>query len=91
MVNVEPRWKQGSGKKTKTVRLPDLSTRSRGLCEARTEACITEAVHKHHIQPRRHGDHSAENLLHVCAPCHGHIHSHPEESYRMGWLKKGNT
>lgn len=49
------------------------------------------ANHLHHKLPRSHGGkHVAENLLHVCDGCHREIHAHPERSFRMGWLIRGN-
>jgi hypothetical protein len=54
----------------------EVAERSRGLCEARVSPrCHGTAQHVHHRKLRRHGDHSAENLLHVCHACHDAIHS----------------
>lgn len=65
-----------------------------GLCEARCHdgycdpetGRIYNATHMHHIRRRRHGDHSAANLLHVCAWCHQWIHEHVAEAKQKGWL-----
>ena len=61
--------------------------RAHGRCEARLDGCRGWGLHAHHVSPRSHGvDHSPENLLWVCGPCHAHIHDHPEESYDLGLL-----
>lgn len=48
---------------------------------------------RHHRQLRRHGDHSAANLILLCGSgttgCHGWVHANPALSYEMGWLLKG--
>lgn len=45
---------------------------------------------RHHRQLRRFGDHSAANLVLLCGSgttgCHGWVHAHPAEAYRLGWL-----
>ncbi len=30
--------------------------------------------------------HDPTNLVHLCRDCHGHVHSHPEQSYDTGWM-----
>lgn len=66
--------------------------RSGGLCEAQTPWCKGVATQLHHIGGRGPGKDAPDNLLHVCGgmdACHpGYIHSHPEESYRRGWMVK---
>lgn len=61
--------------------------RSGGTCEAGTDRCTHIAVHVHHKAGRVGPDpHHPDQLLHVCLACHDHIHSHPEQSYAMGWM-----
>lgn len=69
----------------------EVVARSGYWCEARY--CVHEdgkylrrATHMHHIRRRRHGDHSAANLLHVCAWCHDWIHRNVKEAKEKGWL-----
>ena len=65
--------------------------RSKGRCELGVVfGCRGKAEHLHHRRLRRHGDHRACNLLHLCLLCHDWIHRNPEESYREGWLVKGH-
>lgn len=62
--------------------------RSGGRCEAGAPGCQWQASHVHHIAGRRIPDpHHPDNLLHVCEACHTHIHGHPEESRRNGWMR----
>ena len=68
-----------------------VGERSRGVCEAATDACTGRAAHIHHIAGRGGPrPHRLENLLHVCRPCHDYIHAHPDESYLNGWMRKRN-
>jgi hypothetical protein len=64
--------------------------RSRDECEVQSTKCVERAAHYHHRKLRRHGDHSSANCLHVCAPCHTHIHSVGESAYLMGWLVRAH-
>ena len=49
--------------------------------------CDRPAVHRHHIRMRSQGgDHSLENLLHVCNHHHRFIHLAPKWSYEHGYL-----
>lgn len=59
--------------------------RSGGRCEL---CGFAEATHLHHRQLRRHGDHRIVNALHVCATCHGRVHSDRDVqvAYDAGWL-----
>ena len=49
-----------------------------------------EGGSRHHRQLRRHGDHSAANLVLLCGSgttgCHGWVHAHPADSYASGML-----
>lgn len=71
----------------------EVAARSGGLCEARVSwECAGMAQHLHHRKRRRHGDHTAANLLHVCWSCHDVIHNPSwaglaaDWSYRCGYL-----
>lgn len=65
-----------------------VEARSRGMCEAETPLCRGVAEAFHHRKLRRHGDHSVDNILHVCGlgACHTYVHEHVAESYERGWL-----
>lgn len=60
-----------------------VEKRSGGWCEL---GCRHRATHMHHRKLRRHGDHRAVNLIHVCAEHHHIIHASPDHSMRLGWL-----
>lgn len=58
-----------------------------GTCEARiTGICEGRAQHRHHRKLRRHGDHSATNLISVCFRCHEHIHRNPRWAISYGLI-----
>lgn len=63
--------------------------RSGGNCEAMIpfSGCNLQGEHLHHrkISGR---EHTVENLLHLCEPCHRHVHANPAESYGLGFLVK---
>lgn len=64
--------------------------RSEGTCEVMNPFTCTgqaEALHHRKISGR---EHSIENCVHICKPCHDWIHANPTESYRQGWLVKMN-
>lgn len=66
--------------------------RSGGRCEVAGPVCTGSGEHFHHVLRRSQGGkHSAANLLHACAADHRWIHEHPEDSYRMGWLKRSGS
>lgn len=51
--------------------------------------CTGRAEHAHHRRMRSQGGtDTAENLLAVCHACHDHVHAHPAEAYRRGWLER---
>lgn len=78
--------KQSAGGFPDHVRV-QARVRSGGICEAGSSACTGKAAHFHHRKLRRFKDHSIQNCLHVCAPCHRWIHDEePEVARMMGWL-----
>lgn len=76
----------------------EVYARSKGdgeirLCEARFSArCSVRGEHLHHKLARRHGDHSAENLLDVCLSCHAEIHASKDRKRveRLGLIVRSN-
>lgn len=55
--------------------------------DGRCERCGDTGHHVHHKAGRRHPEANAmHNLVLLCLFCHGHVHGHPAESYRDGWL-----
>lgn len=66
-----------------------VRSRANGRCEVRIEGvCLGRGDAAHHIVPRgRGGSDDPGNLLHVCSPCHRHIHAHPEWARQQGFLK----
>jgi 5-methylcytosine-specific restriction protein A len=54
--------------------------------------CLGEATDVHHRLVKGMGGtkraevHGLANLVCLCRSCHNHIHSHPEESYALGFL-----
>lgn len=65
-----------------------VKARSGGWCEAQiaAAACSGRAHHMHHRRRRRFGDHTPENLLHVCWRCHRWIHGNVTWSLDRGYL-----
>jgi len=66
-----------------------VRARSQGRCEVfdGSARCASDAHHMHHRLPRsRGGEHTADNLLHVCASHHHEIHTHPQWGYQHGYL-----
>lgn len=61
----------------------EVHSRSGGRCEL---GCGQVATHLHHRKLRRHGDHRAVNLLHVCFSHHDRIHREVAESISRGWI-----
>lgn len=95
---VEPIGKSGAARRRRRPRTipPEVAaqvrSRSRGMCEvAHLIGCGPHpAQHLHHILMRSHGgEHTAENLLHVCEPGHRLIHGNPAVSYELGLLRRG--
>jgi hypothetical protein len=64
--------------------------RSWGWCELMEWTdCGQRATHMHHKRLRSQGgQHTASNLLHVCANCHNHIHTSGAVAYARGWLTR---
>lgn len=73
-----------------------LRARSGGLCEVRTPACPLgphfgcDPHHRCHAD-RDRGVHDPERGLWVCRVGHDWIETHPAESYRAGWLIRGEA
>lgn len=67
--------------------------RSKGRCEAGVaHDCNGRGQHLHHRLPRSAGgEHSVDNILHACRPCHDAIHAHPVVSYALGHLIRRST
>jgi hypothetical protein len=72
-----------------------VRARSGGLCEIQVPGkCHTWADEgPHHIEGRGMGgggDHSPENLLDCCQPCHDHAHLNRAEAEAAGWIRRRN-
>ena len=58
-------------------------------CEVSGPNCTGRGEHLHHVLPRSAGGaHTEANLVLACAADHRWIHSHPDESYTRGWLRR---
>lgn len=65
-----------------------VDRRSGGRCEC-PRACGLPATVHHHIAGRGGANpHHPDNLLHLAVECHQWIHSHPEESYANGTMRR---
>lgn len=70
----------------------NVRRRSGNWCEVRAaEVCTGQAAEFHHRKLRRHGDNREVNCLHVCDPCHDHVHGVDGrgsigKSRLMGWI-----
>ena len=65
--------------------------RAMGMCEimSRDTGCNGRAEQLHHRKLRKQGgEHTVENLIHICSPCHDYLHMHPAIAYTNGWLVK---
>lgn len=61
------------------------------LCEVNAPGCATVGHHWHHRKLRSQGgEHTPENGLMVCDPCHRYIHGKTEWAYMNGWLVHGS-
>lgn len=68
--------------------------RAMGMCEimSRETGCNGRAEHLHHRRLRSQGgEHTVENLIHICSPCHTWLHAHPAIAYTNGWLVKSTN
>lgn len=69
-----------------------IDSRSGGICEVQTAACIGHASQRHHRRPRGSGGTSqawvnrAGNGLAVCEVCHRWIESNRAAATEFGWL-----
>ena len=63
-----------------------VAVRSLGVCE---KCGTARAEQMHHRQARGMGGskvrNGAENLLHLCSPCHAWVEANPAASYENGW------
>lgn len=70
----------------------EVRARSGGHCEVKHPGCTGTAAHMHHRLPRSGGgEHTAENLLHLCPTGHGYVHTHPALAYEHRWLIRRGT
>ena len=68
--------------------------RAGGTCEIMhpDAGCNFQAEQVHHRQMRSQGgQHTVENMVHICHLCHGWVHRNPAYSYDQGWLVKGSS
>ncbi len=62
-----------------------VRARSGGRCEVALDCCTTWAAQVHHVVLRSAGGaDTADNLLHVCMPCHNWIHANPDDARTRG-------
>jgi len=69
---------------------PIVEARSGGVCEL---CGVRRAESMHHRKLRRHDDHRAANLVHLCGSgttgCHGWVHANPAAAYGLGFMVRG--
>jgi 5-methylcytosine-specific restriction endonuclease McrA len=79
---------------SKRSKIPDdvrqaVEHRAGFRCEVSGPHCTGGGDHLHHrLMRSQGGGHTTDNLLLACATDHRYIHSHPEESYQRGWLRR---
>lgn len=62
---------------------PVVAKRSGGMCEC---CGVKRATDMHHRKLRRHGDHAAGNIVHLCRPCHDWAHAEPAAALMHGFM-----
>ena len=83
--------KQGRSKKQRRdaaemdAATPELLRRSGGWCECGRGCGLRGAV-RHHVDSRRHGDNSPENLRWLSDACHKWVHAEPKKARKLGLL-----
>lgn len=68
-----------------------VQERSQGFCEIMNpeSGCNGRGEHMHHRKMRSQGgEHTVENIVHVCAADHHAVHMRPAIAYSKGWLVK---
>ncbi|WP_288833730.1 HNH endonuclease [uncultured Corynebacterium sp.] len=68
-----------------------VTERAQGMCEIMSPdaGCNGRAEQLHHRKLRKQGgEHTVENLVHICHHCHNYLHAHPAIAYTNGWLVK---
>lgn len=55
------------------------------------ERCGGRASQVHHKAGRQGFLLRVDTWCALCPECHSHVHAHPEESYKRGWLLKRNA
>lgn len=61
-----------------------LQARAGQACERCGKQC--GPVERHHRMRRREGGDSFAQILYLGRPCHQHIHAHPVEARKFGWI-----
>jgi 5-methylcytosine-specific restriction endonuclease McrA len=69
----------------------DVLERDDFTCQRCKVSVLGRAYSLHHRKGRHGADaHARSNLVVLCGSgasgCHGHVHQHPTESYRDGWM-----
>lgn len=67
----------------------DIPKRARKIVAERDGCCVRcgmPATDVHHRQRRREGKHGTANLIALCRPCHGWVHSHPTQARACGYI-----
>lgn len=92
---IDPPWAMRRLREVKTppARMPKpdpVSAATRMLCRSRDHGvcvlCGSNATHLHHRQLRRHGNHSASNLLSLDGHCHTRVHGHVAWATEFGLI-----
>lgn len=65
-----------------------VTARAGGNCESWIEGvCIGKTEHMHHRQLKSGGGKDTPaNVIHICQPCHTHIHAEPNFAKEHGWI-----
>ena len=67
--------------------------RAQGMCEIMSPkaGCTGRAEHLHHRKLRSQGgEHTVENLVHICERCHSYAHLHRAEADTDGWIVRSS-
>lgn len=81
---------KGKSKPTSKEIYKQALARDLGCCGTQLPGKCGGRIDPHHIKMRSQGgEDTLDNLVCLCRVHHSWVHEHPDESYRLGYLKHG--